>query len=163
MKTKDDDFDWSFDMVLVWARYLTKKGITAKEFATASELSFDEDWMPNNAKEFLSLARADKISEYPEIKDAYKRAANLKYKKHVVIYETAKRVGFWDIKTQPEYISYKSWQEHYPEVCKAHSEGASFIQPVSHQVEYKHTPVQPESAFNATLDGFFSRFGSNAV
>ena len=144
MKTKDDDFDWSFDMVLVWARYLTKKVITAKEFATASELSFDEDWMPNNAKEFLALARKSTVSNYPDSRQAYLQAAQGEYK-HEVILETAKRVGTWELKTQPESVSYKSWQQHYPVVCEEHSNGASFKVPVSHQMNYEHTPVQAGS------------------
>ena len=140
MRTKDEDFDWSFDMVLVWARYLTKKSVTQTEFIKASELSFDEEWIPNNAKEFLALARKPMTSNYPDIKQAYLAAANGDYK-HEVALETAKRVGSWELKTQPESVSYKSWQQHYPIVCEEHSNGASFKVPESHQVEYSHAPV----------------------
>lgn len=159
MKTKDDDFDWSFDMVLVWARYLTKKGITAKEFALASELSFDEDWMPNNAKEFLSLTRQSAAANYPDMRQAYLQAAQGSYK-HEVILETAKRVGEWEIKSQSESITYRRWQEHYPVVCNEHSQGASFKVPVSHQVEYKHQPVAADSAMSGDIADFFAEFGS---
>ncbi len=162
MKTRDDDFDWSFDMVLVWARYLTKKVITAKEFSTASELSFDQDWMPNNAKEFLDLARQPVVSNYPDMRQAYLDATQGKHK-HAVALETAKRVGEWDIKSKPESMTYKAWQQHYPIVCSEHSNGAEFTTPVSRQVQYEHTPVRAGTAASANIDAFLRKFGSKAV
>ena len=152
MKTKDDDFDWSFDMVLVWARYLTKKIITAKEFATASELSFDQDWMPNNAKEFLALARKSTVSEYPTANDAFNTACqNCGMKgdierdwKHEVVYETANRIGWGKLASATEYY-FKTFKQVYEQVVSEHKAGKTFVIPQSHQVAYEHTPVQAGS------------------
>ncbi len=144
MKTRDDDFDWSFDMVLVWARYLTKKEITQSEFAAASERSFDEDWMPNNAKEFLALARQPISQNYPDMRQAYMAAANENYS-HQVIFETARRVGFWEIKSQSESVSYKLWQQHYPQVCQEHAQGIEFALPKERGIAYEHEAVKAGS------------------
>ena len=152
MKTKDDDFDWSFDMVLVWARYLTKKIITAKEFATASELSFDQDWMPNNAKEFLALARKSTVSEYPTANDAFTTACQncgmrgdvKRDWKHEVVYETANRIGWGVLASATEYY-FKTFQEIYEQVVNEHKNGADFKVPETHRVEHSHAPVQAGS------------------
>lgn len=145
MKTRGEDFDWSFEMVLIWARYLTKKVITKAEFELAEEKSFDGDWMPNNAKEFLALARNSTVSNYPDIHQAYRDAANCNYSSHEVLYETARRVGFYDIRTKSESVTYKRWQAHYPVVCSEHEQGMVFTLPVGQQIEHKHTPVQAGS------------------
>lgn len=158
MKTRDDDFDWSFEMVLVWARYLTKKEITQSEFAAASERSFDKDWMPNNAKEFLALARQEVSQNYPDMRAAYLSAANGNYSAHAVIFETAKRVGFWEMKSQSETVSYKLWQQHYPQVCREHADGAQFALPKSQRVGYEHTPMSADSPMAAKVDDFLNKF-----
>lgn len=143
MKTRGEDFDWSFEMVLIWARYLTKKAITKAEFELAEEKSFDGDWMPNNAKEFLALARNSTVNNYPDIHQAYRDAANCNYSSHEVLYETARRVGFYDIRTKSESITYKRWQAHYPVVCSEHEQGMVFTLPVGQQIEQKpHEPVK---------------------
>ncbi|AAZ18846.1 hypothetical protein Psyc_0993 [Psychrobacter arcticus 273-4] len=151
MKTKDDDFDWSFDMVLVWARYLTKKRITGKEFDMASELSFDQDWMPSNAKEFLALVRTQKANEYPSAQAAFDNACcqcgliEDQYVKrqwlHAVVLETANRIGMGKLKNADNYFI-KAFTSVYEQVISEHQNGSTFVIPKSHQVAYEHTPVQ---------------------
>ncbi|OEH66785.1 MAG: hypothetical protein BAX61_13350 [Psychrobacter sp. B29-1] len=142
-----------------WAVELLESGINAEQYQNARYQAVKNQKYPiERAYEFIQLCQQSALNDYPEIRDAYTRAANLKYKKHEVIYETAKRVGFWNLKTQPESISYKSWQKHYPEVCKEHSEGADFKVPESHQVEYSHTPLQETSPMAATVDEFLNQF-----
>lgn len=129
-----------------WAVELLESGINAEQYQNGRYQAVKNQKYPiERAYEFIQLCKQTALDDYPEIRDAYTRAANLKYKKHEVIYETAKRVGFWNLKTQPESVSYKSWQKHYPEVCKEHSEGADFKVPETHQVAYSHTPVQAGS------------------
>ena len=167
MKTKDDDFDWSFDMVLVWARYLTKKIITAKEFATASELSFDQDWMPNNAKEFLALARKSTVSEYPTANDAFTTACQncgmrgdvKRDWKHEVVYETANRIG-WGVLASATEHHFKTFQEIYEQVVNEHKNGDRFVIPEERQLAYEHTPVQQGTAFASTIDDFLNKYSS---
>lgn len=154
MRTREDDFDWSFDMVLVWAQYLTMKAITQTEFNKASELSFDEDWVPSNAKEFLALARAPKASEYPSAHAAFDNACNQcgliedKYVKrqwlHAVVLETANRIGWGKLKNANEYFL-KTFTSVYEQVISEHQNGSTFVIPKSHQVEYERTVVKPGS------------------
>ena len=163
-KSKMKDEEWGLTNILLWTAVLNEFDVTEAELiAGTTKACFAKElkgWPPTTATDFINIFRSETASEYPEIKDAYNRAANGKYKKHVVIYETAKRVGTWELKTQPESVSYKSWQQHYPQVCEEHSNGADFTVPKSHQVAYKHTPVQADNPFNAELDDFFAKYGS---
>ena len=128
----------------LWTLAIKNSGITLKEFKTAAELSLNLKWPPTAAQDFIELVKGDVSSNYPDMRKAYMSAAQGNYK-HEVTLETAKRVGTWELKTQPESISYKSWQKHYVDVCKQHSEGADFKVPETHQVAYSHTPVQAGS------------------
>lgn len=167
MKTKDDDFDWSFDMVLVWANYLTKKTITQAEFMKASELSFDEDWMPNNAKEFLALARTVQSNPYPTAQEAFTTACQncgmrgdvKRDWKHEVVYETANRIGWGVLASATEYY-FKTFQEIYEQVVSEHKSGDRFVIPEERQLAYEHTPVQQGTAASANIDAFLAKFGS---
>ena len=149
MKTRGDDFDWSFEMVLIWARYLTKKRITQTEFELAEEKSFDGEWMPNNAQEFLALARTVQASPYPTANDAFTTACqNCGMKgdvqrdwKHAVVYETANRIGWGKLASATDYF-FKTFQQVYEQVVSEHKAGKTFVIPQSHQVAYEHTPVQ---------------------
>lgn len=129
------------DTAEIWAIALTDLRITGKELAVAQRKSMSLEWPPTAPADFLALGRTETASNYPDMKQAYLAAANGDYK-HEVTLETANRVGTWELKTQPESVSFKAWQKHYPEVCKEHSEGADFKVPESHQVAYSHTPVQ---------------------
>lgn len=170
MKTRGDDFDWSFEMVLIWARYLTKKKITQTEFELAEEKSFDGEWMPNNAQEFLALARTVQASPYPTANDAFTVACtNCGMRgdverdwKHEVVYETANRIGWGKLASASEGF-FKTFKQVYDQVVSEHKAGKTFVIPQSHQVAYEHTPVQPNSPFNAKLDDFFAKYGSKAV
>lgn len=140
-RSKMKDEDWDTDTVIVWHIALNDLAITADEFDTAKRKSLGLQWPPTAPADFLALGRTETASNYPDMRTEYLAAAQGSYK-HEVTLETAKRVGTWELKTQPESISYKAWQKHYPEVCKEHSEGADFKVPESHQVAYSHTPVQ---------------------
>lgn len=132
------------DTAEIWAIALTDLRITGKELAVAQRKSMSLEWPPTAPADFLALGRTETASNYPDMKQAYLAAANGDYK-HEVALETAKRVGSWELKTQPESVSYKSWQKHYPEVCEEHSNGADFKVPETHRVEHSHAPVQAGS------------------
>ena len=134
--------DWGLETIERWAKILTKLKITKSEFDRAEEAAeLLGGWPIKHPADFLALGRTETASNYLDMRSEYLAAAQGSYK-HEVTLETAKRVGTWNLKTQPESISYKSWQKHYPEVCKEHSEGADFKVPETHQVAYSHTPVQ---------------------
>ena len=132
------------DTVEVWAIALTDLKITRTELLTAQKKSMSLEWPPTAPADFLALGRTETASNYPDMRTEYLAAAQGNYK-HEVTLETAKRVGSWELKTQPESISFKAWQKHYPQVCEEHSQGADFKVPKSHQVAYEHTPVQAGS------------------
>lgn len=138
------DEDWMPDTAEIWAIALTDLRITGKELALAQRKSMSLEWPPTAPADFLALGRTETASNYPDMKAAYLAAANGEYK-HEAILETAKRVGSWELKTQPQSVSYKSWQKHYPEVCEEHSKGADFKVPETHRVEHSHAPVQAGS------------------
>lgn len=138
------DEDWMPDTAEIWAIALTDLRITGKELAVAQRKSMSLEWPPTAPADFLALGRTEIASNYPDMKQAYLAAANGDYK-HEVALETAKRVGSWELKTQPESVSYKSWQKHYVEVCEEHSQGADFKVPETHRVEHSHAPVQAGS------------------
>ena len=115
-RTKMRDEDWMPDTAEIWAIALTDLRITGKELAVAQRKSMSLEWPPTAPADFLALGRTDAASNYPDMRQAYLQAANGDYK-HEVALETAKRVGSWELKTQSESISYKSWQQHYPVVC----------------------------------------------
>lgn len=143
-RSKMKDEDWDMDTVKVWLIVLNDMNTTDQEFNLAKRVSIRYEWPPTHPADFLALGRTETASNYPDMRTEYLAAAQGSYK-HEVTLETAKRVGTWELKTQPESISYKSWQKHYPEVCKEHSEGADFKVPESHQVAYSHTPIQAGS------------------
>ena len=157
-KNKIKNEDWDIETIFDWAEILTELQITKTEFDKAERaVKLAGGWPPSHPADFLALGRTETASNYPDMKQAYLAAANGDYK-HEVALETAKRVGSWELKTQPESVSYKSWQKHYPEVCEEHSEGKSFKVPESHQVEYSHTALQPDSPMAATVDDFLNQF-----
>lgn len=141
------------DTVEVWAIALTDLKITRNELFTAQRKSMSLEWPPTAPADFLALSRIDAMSEYPGVNEAYKCAANRKYKKHEVIYETARRVGFWELKTKPEHISYKAWVKEYPIVCSEHRLGASFTLPDTHRIAQKpHEAVKQGTDTSRRID-----------
>lgn len=159
-KTKMKEAEWGLDTVKIWTLALTEMNITPDEFATAHKKSLSLDWQPTTPADFIKLARQD-ISNYPDMRQAYLSATEKKYP-HVVVYETAKRVGFWEIKTQLENVTWKSWQEIYPKVCDEHKNGADFTLPESQQVTYERTVADSKTA-DDYLAQMFAVVGKEAV
>lgn len=164
------DEDWMLDTVEVWAIALTDLQITRKELVTAQRKSMSLEWPPTAPADFLALARAEQASLYPTANDAFTTACqNCGMKgdierdwKHEVVYETANRIGWGKLASATDYF-FKTFEAVYEQVVAEHKAGKTFVIPQSHQVAYEHTPVQPDSPFNAKLDDFFKQFGSKAV
>ena len=138
MQTKDSEIDWSFDMVLVWANYLTQKQITLAEFNQAKTKSFDSDWAPNNAQEFLKLARPN-INTYPDAQTAFENACQECGKRgdtkrnwlHIVVAETAKRIGHGNLASCDNKYAVH-FGKIYQQVITEHAQGATFTLPKTH-------------------------------
>lgn len=127
-----------------WAVALKLLNASKNEFEQALAISLCLEWPPTAAYDFLALARPDLSKSYQDATAAYRDAANGTYK-HEVVYETARRVGFWELKTKPESVTLKSWLGHYSDVCKEHAQGSQFALPEAQQVTYEHTPVKAGS------------------
>lgn len=156
-KNKLNPNEWGVETVILWARYLTIKGITKRQFDMAKTLSIELDFPPNNAKEFLDLLKNDEFKQFPQARTAYFDAVNHRYT-HEVVYETANRVGFWELKTYSEKQSYPLWQHHYPQVCQAYLDGERFAIPQERQIEYHR-----EIASDEFVQQMFDKIRKNLV
>lgn len=129
-KLKDAKTVFPRNTVLSWTIALQKLGMTPLEILIARESSLCGEWYPTSAGSFFKLAQQEILKQYPEIRLAYLKAVNNDYSLHEVTYETARRVGFYFLKSQDERYSWKRWQELYPVVCREHFLGAQFVLPV---------------------------------
>lgn len=136
----------------LWTLAIKNSGITLKEFNQAAELSLNLKWPPTAAQDFIELVRQNKPSEYPAAQSAFMTACqNCGMKgdierdwKHAVVYETANRIGWGKLASATDYF-FKTFKQVYEQVVSEHKAGKTFVIPQSHQVTYKHTPVQAGS------------------
>ncbi len=141
----------------LWAKVILYMQPTAEQWQQAKERSLFEEWPPSSARDLLALAPVNNPC-YPDMHQAYTDAAvNQKYN-HAVVYETARRVGFWDLKSKPETVTYKRWQQQYPKVCYEHTTGTDFAMPQSRQITHKHIPMADDSPMAASVDAFLDKF-----
>lgn len=127
-RTKMKDEDWDIETVTVWYIALNDLAITPDEFMTAKRKTLSMTWPPTAPGDFLELARGAIADNYPDMRQAYLDAANQRTDCPIA-YETARRVGFGQMREGYEYITYPLWQKHYQEVIQAHSQGAEFKKP----------------------------------
>lgn len=136
--TKFKSEDWNLDTVKVWTIALNDLKITPSEFALAQRRSLTLEWMPTAPADFLALARIK--GEYPDCRQAYADAANQKYD-HAVVYETARRIGMYELRSKTESAMYPHWSKVYESVCNEHRGGTSFEVVQSHRIEVKAAPT----------------------
>lgn len=121
--------DWGIDTVNDWAEVLTDLKITPSEFELAKKKSkLKGGWMISHPADFLELARGAIADNYPDMRQAYLDTANQRTDCPIA-HETARRVGFGQMREGYEYITYPLWQKHYQEICIAHSQGTEFKKP----------------------------------
>jgi len=139
------DEDWEIDTITVWHIALNDLQITPSEFMTAKRKSLSLQWPPTAPADFLALARLNSLANYPDMRQAYLDMANQRTDCPIA-YETARRVGFSQMRHGYEYITYPMWQKHYAEVCTEHSRGIEFKNPQVLQVTHEGSPVTADSA-----------------
>lgn len=142
------------DTAEIWAIALTDLRITGKELALAQRKSMSLEWPPTAPADFLALGRTDTASEYPSAQAAFDNACcqcgliEDRYIKrqwlHAVVLETANRIGWGKLKNANNYFL-KTFTSVYEQVVTEHQNGATFVIPQSHQVEYERTVVKPGS------------------
>ena len=72
---------------------------------------------------------------------------------HEVIYETAQRIGTWELSTKSEKETWAMWKDIYPKVCQEHASGIDFTLPVEKRLEQ----VQPKPATAEQADEYLDR------
>lgn len=147
-RTKMADEDWDIETVTVWLIALSDLEITPSEFELAKRKTISLQWPPTAPADFLELARGAIVDNYPDMRQAYLDAANQRTDCPIA-YETARRVGFSQMREGYEYITYPLWQKHYQEVCNAHSQGAEFKKPQALQIANETAPVACDSAVSS--------------
>lgn len=148
-KNKMKPSEWETDTVLIWANYLTAKNITKREFGLAKSLSIDLDFAPNNAKEFLALARNPIEQNYPDTQTAFENACQECGKRgdtkrnwlHIVVAETARRIGHGKLAScNNKYAPH--FGKIYQQVITEHTQGATFTLPKTHRLtDNSHKPI----------------------
>lgn len=139
-RSKMKDEDWEIDTITVWHIALNDLQITPHEFMLAKRKSLSLQWPPTAPADFLALARLNSLANYPDMRQAYLDAANQRTDCPIA-YETARRVGFSQMRHGYEYITYPIWQKHYAEVCTEHSRGIEFKNPQVLQIEDSNAPA----------------------
>lgn len=137
-----------------WAVALKLMNVSKREFDTAHAKSLCMEWPPTAAYDFLALGRTE-TKGYTDTRKAYEHGVDYSGRlfddrddwKHVVIYETARRIGFTKLATSSELYTWSLWRDVYAKVCDEHKAGADFKLPLdkSKQLAYSHTPVQAGS------------------
>lgn len=149
--------DYPIQKAILWAKVIMHLQPTSEQWQQAKQRSIFEEWPPSSARDLLALADVGK-KDYPDSRKAYMDAARGKYV-HAVVYETAKRIGFEDMRCGEEDVTYSCWQQIYPKVCQEHNNGATFVLPKSQQIAYEHTPISNDSPIAAKVDAFLRGFG----
>ncbi|STY82509.1 MULTISPECIES: hypothetical protein [Moraxella] len=165
-KNKMRGDDWGSETVALWAQYLTAKSITKREFMLAKNASFDCDFPPNNAREFLQMAR---MAKYPDpaqaLNIALDAAHQLGYEpsltkwRHSVVYETARRIGSYALLTDPKVSD--RWHKIYAKVCQEADDGQVFSIPKYAQIELK-TPSASAETVSGIMDKLMAIVGKKA-
>ena len=156
---KMNDDDWQGDTVQVWYIALNDMGMTLDQFNLAKRKSLTLKWPCTAPADFVELAHSELANQFPDMRQAYIEAAHGRYP-HAAIYETANRVGMWELRNHAESVTWPMWKQVYPKVCQEMIDGATFTMPVSQQIEVKAGPEKtPEQkvADQAKIDEYFEK------
>lgn len=170
-KSKMKDEEWGLTNILLWTAVLNEFNVTEQELIEGTtKACFAKElkgWPPTTATDFIEIFRDTSASEYPDVRKSYEHAVDYsgrlfddrKNWRHVVIYETAKRIGFTKLAINPERLTWVLWRDVYTKVCADHKAGVEMNLPIdkSRQLENVHTPV---SADNEAVNDFIKKYGS---
>lgn len=159
-KSKMKDEEWGLTNILLWTAVLNEFDVTEQELIEGTtKACFARElkgWPPTTATDFINVFRTEIApSDYPDTRKAYEHGVDYSGRLfddrtnwlHVVIHETAHRIGFTKLATSSELYTWSLWRDVYSKVCDEHKAGADFKLPIdkSKQLAYEHTPVQPGS------------------
>lgn len=157
--TKMSDGDWGLQKAEIWAVTLQEKGWTQRRQKIAEYKARHLNWMPTTATDFYHLGVQD---ELPDCRNAYLQACNQEYDT-AIAYETARRVGFYDLRNRSEKETYSRWQDEFLAVCDEFLAGSQFTLPKSQQIEFKPSKPVLSDEMESKLDSFFAKFNKEKV
>lgn len=100
-----------------------------------------EVWPPEMADVIVMLTPKPEDFGLPAVGDAYRDAAHRRWGRHPVVYETARRVGVFELRTEPR--TRQAFEAEYAEVCAEWMAGARFEGPTppARQLEHNLMPA----------------------
>lgn len=147
--------NWDITKAQVWAMALQDLGWSEKRQAIAQKKSLQLNWMPSTPKDFYQLAVSELV---PSSREAYLDACEQVY--HTAIaYQTAKRVGFYDLRHKSEKDTWQRWQHEFVAVCDEFMAGKTFTLPKGKQIEFKPSKPKLSDEMSQKIDDFFARYG----
>jgi len=173
-KSKMKDEEWGLTNILLWTAVLNEFDVTEQELIEGTtKACFARElngWPPTTATDFINIFRVEVASEYPSAQSAFNTACQncgmrgdvKRNWKHEVVYETANRIGWGTLASATDYY-FKAFQSVYDEVVREHKNGATFVIPKSHQVEYERTVVKPGSEADKNITEQLSKIMKVAV
>lgn len=99
---------------------------------------------PPSLPEFLAIC--GRACGLPDAGSAYADACHNRWR-HPVVYEAARRVGIYELRTRAERDMLPKWREHFGSVCAAWMAGERYTMPEALRItRQKSVPSTPESA-----------------
>lgn len=99
---------------------------------------------PPSLPEFLAIC--GRACGLPDAGSAYASACHNRWS-HAVVFEAAKRVGIYELRTRAERDMLPKWREHYGAICAAWMAGERFAVPESLRItRQKSVPSSRDSA-----------------
>ena len=129
----------------LWKHDLQALGVTDKIIGSGLHKSAALEWPPSPA-EFAALCHPTAAElGLPDLDTAYRHACVSNWS-HPVVYEAAKRVGTFEIRSMPESKSRPMFERAYKSVCAEVLAGATFEVPKRTAIQHKPSPVRKEVA-----------------
>lgn len=129
----------------IWKHDLQALAVTDQLLNIGLHKSASLDWPPSPA-EFAALCHPTAVElGLPDIDTAYRRACVSNWT-HPAIYEAAKRVGTFEIRSMPESKSRPLFERAYKAVCAEVLAGAVFEVPKRKALDHKPAPARREVA-----------------
>lgn len=129
----------------VWKRDLIVLGVTDRLMGAGLHKSAALEWPPSPA-EFAALCHPTAAElGLPDLDTAYRRACMSSWT-HPAIYEAAKRIGTFEIRSMPESKSRPLFERAYKAVCAEVLAGATFEVPKRKALEHRPAPAKRETA-----------------
>lgn len=96
-----------------------------------------EVWPPEMADVIAMCQPTPEEFGLPTVNEAYRDATHSRWTRHAVVYEAARRVGTFELRTVAEAKSRPAFEREYAEVCAEWMAGARFEAPKAPRLEQR--------------------------